>query len=54
MGTNSVGVQKDKIIEETLTANYIKKISKRNTLINNTRIAKEGKADEYIDKFISE
>lgn len=49
-----VGFQKDKIIEEILTANYIKKVSKRDTLINNTRIAKGGKTDEYVDKFISE
>lgn len=53
-GTSRVGFQKDKIIEETLTANYIKKVSKRNTLINNTRIAKGGKTDDYVDKFISE
>lgn len=52
-GTSRVGFQKDKIIEETLTANYIKKVSKRNTIINNTRIVKGGKANEYADKFIS-
>ena len=28
--TNSVGFQKDKIREETLTANYIRKVSKIN------------------------
>ena len=43
--TSRVGFQKDKIIEETLTANYIKKVSKRNTIINNTRIVKGCKAD---------
>lgn len=35
-GTSNIGYQNDKIIEETLTANYIEKVSTRN---------------EYLEKF---